>query len=69
MIIRMVKRHQLGKIAKQAGQNKQAAKKYFSDLSNEQAEICKQGGKRLEKFKQVCSSIRDFRVELPIKIL
>ena len=39
-IIGMVKSSQFGKIAKQAGRNKikQAWRKYFSDLLNEQAE-------------------------------
>ena len=34
----MVKSSQFGKIAKQAGRNKLAGRKYFSDLLNEQAE-------------------------------
>ena len=38
MTIRMVKSSQFGKIAKQAGRNKRAGNKYFSDLLNEQAE-------------------------------
>ena len=38
MIIKMVQSSQFGKIAKQAGWNKQAWRKYFSDLLNEQAE-------------------------------
>ena len=37
MTIRMVKNSRFGKIAKQAGRNKQAGRKYFSDLLNEQA--------------------------------
>ena len=34
----MVKSSQFGKISEQAGQNKWAGRKYFSDLLNEQAE-------------------------------
>ena len=34
----MVKSIPFGKIVKQAGWNKQAGRKYFSDLLNEQAE-------------------------------
>ena len=34
-IIGMVKSSQFGKIAKQAGRNKQAGRKYFSDLLSE----------------------------------
>ena len=36
--IRMVKSSRFGKIANQAGQNKRAGRKYFSDLLNEQPE-------------------------------
>ena len=47
----MVKSSQFGKIAEQAGRNKQGGRKYFSDLLNEQAENLRAG-----------SSIRDFRL-------
>ena len=43
MTIRMVKNSLFGKIAKQAGQNKRAGRKYFSDLLNEQAENLRAG--------------------------
>ena len=39
----MVKSSQFGKIAKQAGRNKQAGRKYFSDLLNQQAENLRAG--------------------------
>ena len=38
MTIRMVKSSPFGEIAKQAGHNKRAERKYFSDLLNKQAE-------------------------------
>ena len=43
MTIRMVKSSQFGKIARQAGQNKRAGRKYFSDLLNKQAENLQAG--------------------------
>jgi len=43
MTIRMVKSSRFGKIAKQAGRNKGAGRKYFSDLLNEQAENLRAG--------------------------
>ena len=39
----MVKSSQFSKIAKQAGGNKRAGRKYFSDLLNEQAENLQAG--------------------------
>ena len=42
---RMVKSSQFGKIAKQAGRTKRAGRKYFSDLSQEQAENLQAGWK------------------------
>ena len=47
MTIRMVKSSQFGKIALQAGQNKRAGRKYFSDLLNEQAENLQAGWKKI----------------------
>ena len=47
MTIRMVKNSLFGKIAKQAGQNKRAGRKYFSDLLNEQAENLRAGWKKI----------------------
>ena len=62
MTIRMVKSSRFGKIAKQAGRNKRAGRKYFSDLLNEQAENLRAGWqKKSGKIKRACSSIRDFR--------
>ena len=43
MSIRIVKSSQFGKIVKQAGRNKRAGRKYFSDLLNEQAENLRAG--------------------------
>ena len=42
----MVKSIQFGKIVKQAGRNKRAGRKYFSDLLNEQAENLRAGWKK-----------------------
>ena len=39
----IVKSSQFGKIAKQAGRNKRAGRKYFSDSLNEQADNLKAG--------------------------
>ena len=59
----MVKTSQLGKITKQAGLNKRAGRKYFSDLLNQQAENLQAGRQFFfEKSKRACSSNRDFRV-------
>ena len=59
----IVKSIWFGKIVKQAGRNKQAGRKCFSDLLNEQAENLWAGWqKKSEKSKRACSSIRDFRV-------
>ena len=47
----MVKSIRFGKIVKQAGRNKQAGRKYFSDLLNEQAENLRAGWqKNLKKL-------------------
>ena len=43
MTIIMVKSSCFGKIAKQAGQKKQAGRKYFTDLLNKQAESLQAG--------------------------
>ena len=63
MTIRMVKSSRFGKITKQAGRNKRAGRKYFSDLLHEHAENLWAGcQKQSENLKRACSSIRDFRV-------
>ena len=43
MTIRMVKSSQFGKNTKQAGRNKRARRKYFSELLNEQAKNLQAG--------------------------
>ena len=62
MTIIMVKSSLFGKIAQQAGRNKGAGRKYFSDLLNKQAENLRLECKKYENSKRACSSIRDFRV-------
>ena len=43
MTIKIVKGSKFGKFANQAGQNKRAGRKYFSDLLNRQAENLQAG--------------------------
>ena len=61
--IRMVKSSWFGKIAKQAGRKKMCKEEIFFRF-NKQAgwKSASRVAKKSEKFKQACSSIRDFRV-------
>ena len=47
MTIIMVKSSCFGKIAKQAGQKKQAGRKYFTDSLNKQAESLRAGWQKI----------------------